>query len=550
LLTSFAIGPVRPPSASEIDPQLLNRFRPSPTALWQLPLEKRKVLLYTVLLLILSLEDYNAYARLLMLHLTSSLNLPLKALQDSEIQVAQSLGHAASEFKPDEIIKEKEEEGKGARKAKAGVARLAGGVLAGLAAGIGSLMGGLCFGASAAGGLLGTMAENEAVVAALFGIYGAKASVKSMESYARDIQDFAFIPLHGQVQKELKDAKEIHHKDRRLRVVICISGWLTREEDVVTSWKCIGDQAEVYALRWELASLMSMGNSLETVIKSTAWSVAKKEIISRTIFASLMEDCWPLGLLKINKIIDNPWSMGMVRAEKAGLILADAIQRKLQGGRPISLIGYSLAARAIYTCLMVLAERRQFGLVDSVVLIGTPAPSETRVWLTLKSVVAGRLVNVYSENDYILGFLYRMSNIQFGIAGLQEVRGVRGVENYDVSRLVSGHLRYQYLIGSILKSIDWEDVDLEQVAKEEAALQEMDQKHSKDRNKTTGPASPDVDMEKEAARLEKEVKDKNGWTHVQNRSRGRGRGRRGGGRRSNHRGTRVEPKTGRSTIQT
>ena len=152
----------------------------------------------------------------------------------------------------------------------------------------------------------------------------------------------------------------------------------------------------------------------------------------------------------------------MVRAEKAGAILADAIMRnKVQGDRPVSLIGYSLAARAIYACLMVLAERRQFGIVESVVMMGTPAPSESRVWLTLKSVVSGRLINVYSESDYLLGFLYRTSNIHFGVAGLQEIQGADGVENHDVSDLVSGHLRYSSLTGKILKDIGWEDLDAE-----------------------------------------------------------------------------------------
>lgn len=151
----------------------------------------------------------------------------------------------------------------------------------------------------------------------------------------------------------------------------------------------------------------------------------------------------------------------MVRAEKAGAVLADAlIRHKFQGERPVSLIGYSLASRAIYACLMMLAERRQFGVVDSVVMIGTPAPSESRVWLTLKSVVSGRLVNVYSEHDYILGFLYRTSNIQFGVAGLQEIQGANGVENHCVQTLAKGHLSYPQMMGQILKDIEWEDVSV------------------------------------------------------------------------------------------
>lgn len=162
----------------------------------------------------------------------------------------------------------------------------------------------------------------------------------------------------------------------------------------------------------------------------------------------------------MSKIIDNPWSVGMVRAEKAGVTLADIIMRsKFQGDRPVSLIGFSLGARVIYTCLMVLAERRCFGVVDSVVMMGLPAPSESRVWLTLKSVVAGRLINVFSENDHILGFLCRTSNIQFGIAGLEEVQGADGVENYNVSRSVEGHLAYQKIAGQVLHEVGWEDVE-------------------------------------------------------------------------------------------
>lgn len=203
---------------------------------------------------------------------------------------------------------------------------------------------------------------------------------------------------------------------------------------------------------------------------------------------------WPAELLKISKIIDIPWSIGMVRADKAGLILADTIQRKIHGSRPVTLIGYSLAGRVIYTCLMALAERRQFGLIDSVVMIGTPAPSEARVWLTLRSVVAGRLVNVYSDNDYMLGFMMRTSNTHFGVAGLQPIMGALGVENYDASAMVSGHLRYQFLVGKILKSLGWEDLDHSQLAQDQVTLAAMDAKYGKVRSsKGTAPASEKKD---------------------------------------------------------
>lgn len=61
---------------------------------------------------------------------------------------------------------------------------------------------------------------------------------------------------------------------------------------------------------------------------------------SSPVFLSLTQSSWPVPLLKVSKIIDNPWGMGMVRAEKAGALLADAIVRhKFQGERSVSLIG-------------------------------------------------------------------------------------------------------------------------------------------------------------------------------------------------------------------
>ncbi|KAJ3950613.1 uncharacterized protein N0V96_001763 [Colletotrichum fioriniae] len=498
----------------ETDLWLTRRFPPSATPLTALPIERRKLLLHTILLLLLSLEQYTAFSRVFMLKLASSLHLTLRFFQEDEVRVARGLGKTVQEVNADEIVEDKSAENKSTRRWKVGLAGAAGaaiiGVTGGLAAplvaaGIGTVMGGVGLGSTAAAGLLGTLAQSGVVVGSLFGIYGARQTSKMMDQYARDVADFAFLPLHGEMRDEYRDAKEIPSKDRRLRVVLALSGWLTQKEDVVNPWRCIGHQGEVYAVRWEVANLMNMGNSLETVIKSTAWSVAKKEIITRTIFASLMSAMWPIGLLKVSKVIDNPWSVGMVRAEKVGMILAEAISRKVQGDRPVSLIGYSLAARAIYTCLMVLAERRQFGLIESVVMIGTPAPSESRVWLALKSVVAGRLVNVYSENDYILGFLYRTSNLQFGVAGLQPIQGAEGVENYDVSSMVSGHLRYQYMIGTILKNIGWEDLDYAQIEKDEQVLSLMDEKYGRD--KSQKPTY--VDMDKEAEHIQEEVQHKN-----------------------------------------
>lgn len=190
----------------------------------------------------------------------------------------------------------------------------------------------------------------------------------------------------------------------------------------------------------------------------------------------------------------------MVRADKAGAVLADLIMNKVQGERGVTLVGYSIGARVIYACLMSLAERRAFGLVENAVMMGTPAPSCAEAWCAMKSVVPGRFVNVFSENDCLLGFLYRTSSIQYGVAGLERIDGIDGVENVDVSAKVSDHLRYRYLVGSILKLINWEDTDWTHISMDEASLAEREER-SREREKRRNA----VELATETKKLEQEA---------------------------------------------
>ncbi|XMA13230.1 hypothetical protein WAI453_006021 [Rhynchosporium graminicola] len=492
-------------NTGEADAALLELYPPTSTSLYSLPKEKRVLLLNAMLLLLLSLEHYVAPSRVLLLHIASSLHLPLHVLVEHEVKVAQGLLEAAKHMSGSEETQKRSDENKTVRRWKVGLAGVAGaaviGITGGLAAplvagALGTIFGGLGLGATTAAGLLGALAESGVIVGSLFGAYGGRMTGKMMDAYAKEVEDFAFLPLKGSKHHDPKP------EDRRLRVTIGISGWITQREDIIIPWRALGRESEVFALRWELEALSKLGSSLESVVKSAAWGIAKKEIISRTIFASLMTALWPIGLLRISKIVDNPFSVAKNRADKAGLVLADALINKAQGERPVTLIGYSLGARVIYSCLMSLAERRAFGLVESAVLIGAPAPSDAAVWRSMRSVVSGRLVNSYSENDYILAFLYRTSSIQYGVAGLQEAQDVKGIENVNVSEMVSGHLRYQYLVGSILEKIGFEDIDTEEVAREEETLALLEEEEKKEEEKKVGQ---DLDPDEEAKRLEKEV---------------------------------------------
>jgi len=463
------------------------------TPLKSLSEAKRLLILHSMLLLLLSLETYTSYSRTLMLHIAMSLSIPLHILAQDETSVAKGLLEAVKpDMNADEETKKKADENSMARKWKVGLGAAAGAVLIGvtgglaaplLAAGVGSVMGGLGLGATATAGYLGALAGSAPLVGVLFGAYGGRMTGQMVDEYAKQVEDFAFIPIHG---------KKIGKAPRQLRVAIAISGWLNKESEVVDPWNVLTcEGTEVFALRWELKALLSLGDAMYSYITSYAWSWAKSELIKRTFFATLFSAITlPYGLAKAARVVDNPFSVARSRSEKAGAVLADALINKVQGERPVTLIGYSLGSRVIYSCLTELADRKAFGLVESVCLVGSPVPSDSIAWRRLRAVVSGRVVNVYSTKDYLLGLLYRTSSLQYGVAGLQSIQDVPGIENVDVSDLVEGHTQYRFLIGSILQKVGIEEVDHEAVDAQISAGRKEQEKEEREREKNEAETDP------------------------------------------------------------
>lgn len=174
---------------------------------------KRVLILHCVLLLLLSLEHYPAHSRVLLLHLASSLKIEVDVLAEHEKTVAQGLlASAASHMDAEESAKKKAADDSSARKWKIGLAAVGGAVLLGvtgglaaplLAAGVGTVMGGLGLGATVISGYLGALAGSSVLVGSLFGAYGGKMTGKLMKSYAREVDDFEFIPVQGMFSREL-----------------------------------------------------------------------------------------------------------------------------------------------------------------------------------------------------------------------------------------------------------------------------------------------------------------------------------------------------------
>ncbi|KAK0618400.1 hypothetical protein B0T17DRAFT_618994 [Bombardia bombarda] len=441
-----------------------------PSRLVTIPLEDREEVLSCVLLVLLSAGTYSAHSRALAVYLASALGLPLATVNAEEVEIAKSLvetsadaarqqenTNRAGSMSADAEKQKQKQENQASRYWKVGLASVAGAALIGVTGGlaapvvagaIGGLMGSVGLGGVAS--FLGIFWMNGALVGTLFGAFGARMTGEMVDQYAREVEDFRFIPLKEEWGAKYKKAHNDEKDVRRLRVTIGVNGWLTTQNDITGPWRCLGHDSETFALRYELKSLLGLGQSLQGLVSSYTWNYVKAEILKRTVLATLWSALWPVHLLSAATSIDNPFSLARNRSEKAGEILADALINKVQGERPVTLIGYSLGARVIYACLRTLAKRRAFGLVDTVVFIGSPVPSNRHHWQMMRSVVSGKMFNVYSENDYLLAFLYRATSIQLGIAGLQEIKDIEGVENLDLSEEVQGHMRYPDLIDKIL----------------------------------------------------------------------------------------------------
>jgi hypothetical protein len=66
----------------------------------------------------------------------------------------------------------------------------------------------------------------------------------------------------------------------------------------------------------------------------------------------------PAALLSLTNIIDSVWTISVQHADLAGKELAKALMLRPQGSRPVTLVGYSMGARVIFSCLCELFKLR------------------------------------------------------------------------------------------------------------------------------------------------------------------------------------------------
>lgn len=458
----------------------------------EVAVDLRWTIICDLLLLLLSDGYYDSRSRSLLVLFAESMGISHLEILQFERRLIESLeidtNNKSIENKDEklndrEFIDKYKKKNKKKRYAYIGLATLGGSLAIGLSAGLLApviglgIAGGLTtVGISGTSGFLAGVGGS-AIITTGGIVTGAKVGSKAGARRLGDVNTFELKPLYN---------------TKRTNLIITVSGWMNgKMDDVRLPFSTVDPvMGDMFSLLWEPEMLQSMGQTIG-ILATEALSTSIQQILGATVLSALMAAIQvPMVLSKLTYLLDNPWSVSLDRAWKGGKILADTLISGNMGVRPITLVGFSLGARLIYSCLIELAKRGGYGLIENVIILGCPITIKNDQLGLARSVVSGRFVNGFSKRDWILGYLFRATGGGIlSVAGLSPIESVYGIENIDCTDIVEGHMAYRKAIPKILKAINWEilseefaeieEPDPEQHERERKLVDEFDEARAK-----------------------------------------------------------------------
>ena len=454
----------------------------------KLDLDLRWTVLCDLFLVLISDSVYDARSRLLLERVAAAMNISWIQICRFEKRVIDALEmqeEASKEsWNEEDHIEERRKKGLRRKYMVMGLATVGGGLVIGLSAGLlapvigaGLAAGFTTIGVTGTAGFLGGVG-GAALITSAATATGGTIAIRASNRRTGHVKTFEYRPLHN---------------NKRLNLVLSVSGWMNGKiDDVRLPFSTVDPiMGDIYSLLWEPEMLQSMGDTIN-ILATEALTQTVQQVLGSTVLVALMASIQlPVVLTKLSYLIDNPWTVSLDRANAAGLILADSLIDRHLGQRPVTLLGFSLGSRLIFSCLKELAHRGAYGLVQNVYLFGSPIVANKDEYLRARSVISGRFVNGYSTSDWVLGYLFRLtSGGIMRIAGLTPVEGIPGLENVDVTTLVRGHMSYRTAMPRLLREVGWEvesdefteieDPDPENHAKRQRELiQEIDDARKK-----------------------------------------------------------------------
>lgn len=433
-------------------------------------------------LVLLADSVYDSRSRTLLIKFGKLLGLNELEIFQFERRITDSLQiEDASEqvWNESEILKTRKSKTKKKKLMYVGMATIGGSLVLGLSAGLlAPVIGaGIAAGLTTVGigGTSGFLAGagGTAFVTATGTAIGAKIGSSGMMKRVGDVKTFEFIPFHN---------------NKRVNLIITVSGWMnSKADDVRLPFSTVDPvMGDLFSLLWEPEMLQSTGQTIG-ILATEALTQSIQQILGATILMALMSAVQiPMALSKLGYLLDNPWNVSLDRAWKAGLIMADTLISRNLGVRPVTLVGFSLGSRVIYSCLLELAKRGAYGLVEKVILFGSPVVVSNEELALARSVVSGDYINGYSKKDWILGYLFRATSGGLRkVAGLSPIVNFEAIQNFDCTEYVQGHMEYRKSMPQLLSQLGFQvlaedfveidDPDPEQTERQRQLISEFDE---------------------------------------------------------------------------
>ncbi|KOS19417.1 putative membrane protein [Escovopsis weberi] len=419
----------------------------------KIDIDLRWTVLCDLFLLLVADSVYDARSRVLMERVGKSLDISWLDICKFEKRVTDALEMQQQadkeDWNEDEHMEARRKAALKRRYFMMGLATVGGGLVIGLSAGLlapvigaGLAAGFTTIGVTGTGSFLAG-AGGAAMITSTAAASGSYVGIKAANRRTGAVKTFEYRPLHN---------------NKRVNLIVTVSGWMTgKVDDVRLPFSTVDPiMGDIYSVLWEPEMLRSMGDTIN-ILATEALTQGLQQLLGSTILVSLMAAVQlPVVLTKLAYLIDNPWAVSLDRAVAAGQILADSLLERSLGTRPITLVGYSLGARVIFSCLQELAKRGAYGLVQNVYLFGSPIVVKKEEYIMARTVVAGRFVNGYSRNDWILGYLFRLTNGGIRrVAGLAPIEDLPWIENVDVADMVPGHMEYRTAMPMLLMHCGW-----------------------------------------------------------------------------------------------
>ncbi|KZL88262.1 duf726 domain protein [Colletotrichum incanum] len=419
----------------------------------KIDIDLRWTVLCDLFLLLIADSVYDCRSRILLERVGKSLQIEWLDVRKFEKKVTDALEmqQAAEKenWNEDEHMEHRRKQALRKRYMMMGLATVGGGLVIGLSAGLlapvigaGLAAGFTTIGVTGTSTFLGGVG-GAAIITSSAAASGSVIGVRAANRRTGAVKTFEYRPLHN---------------NKRVHLVVTVAGWMTgKVDDVRLPFSTVDPiMGDLYSVYWEPEMLRSMGDTIN-ILATEALTQGLQQVLASTILTSLMAALsLPVVLTKLAYLIDNPWSVSQDRAWAAGLILADSLIDRNLGTRPVTLVGYSLGSRVIFSCLLELARKGAYGVVQNVYLFGSPLIIKKDEYLRARTVVPGRFVNGYSSNDWILAYLFRLTGGgPRKVAGLAPIEDLPWIENFDVTEFVKGHMEYRKAMPRLLRECGW-----------------------------------------------------------------------------------------------